>query len=77
MGLDLLNFIPHNTSASGMCESTSAFLNLAFEKTKITFHFVLVRISRQSVPGLCSIFDVGLLIWTITIAKKSQLWEGG
>ncbi|NP_990614.3 lysosome-associated membrane glycoprotein 1 isoform 1 precursor [Gallus gallus] len=47
MGLDLLNFIPHNTSASGMCESTSAFLNLAFEKTKITFHFVLNASSEK------------------------------
>uniref|UniRef100_A0A8C3C4B5 Lysosome-associated membrane glycoprotein 1 n=1 Tax=Cairina moschata TaxID=8855 RepID=A0A8C3C4B5_CAIMO len=41
MGLDLLNFIPHNTTASGKCDNTSAFLNLTFEKTKIIFHFVL------------------------------------
>uniref|UniRef100_A0A8B9C608 Lysosome-associated membrane glycoprotein 1 n=1 Tax=Anser brachyrhynchus TaxID=132585 RepID=A0A8B9C608_9AVES len=41
MGLDLLNFIPHNTTASGKCDNASAFLNLTFEKTKIIFHFVL------------------------------------
>ncbi|NXI74514.1 LAMP1 protein, partial [Anseranas semipalmata] len=41
MGLDLLNFIPRNTTSSGKCDNTSAFLNLAFEKTRIIFHFVL------------------------------------
>ncbi|NXL83450.1 LAMP1 protein, partial [Alectura lathami] len=41
MGLDLLNFIPHNTTSSGKCDNASAFLNLAFEKTRIIFHFVL------------------------------------
>ncbi|KAI1241644.1 hypothetical protein IHE44_0005128 [Lamprotornis superbus] len=41
MGLDLLNFIPHNTTSSGRCENTFALLNLTFEKTKIVFHFVL------------------------------------
>uniref|UniRef100_A0A8C8BIP5 Lysosome-associated membrane glycoprotein 1 n=1 Tax=Otus sunia TaxID=257818 RepID=A0A8C8BIP5_9STRI len=41
MGLDLLNFIPHNTTFSGRCDNTSAFLNLTFEKTRIIFHFAL------------------------------------
>ncbi|NWX50064.1 LAMP1 protein, partial [Steatornis caripensis] len=41
MGLDLLNFIPRNTTTSGTCDTTSAALNLAFEKTRVTFHFVL------------------------------------
>ncbi|NXL34182.1 LAMP1 protein, partial [Glaucidium brasilianum] len=41
MGLDLLNFIPHNTTFSGRCDNTSAFLNLTFEKTRVIFHFVL------------------------------------
>ncbi|NXC46536.1 LAMP1 protein, partial [Penelope pileata] len=40
-GLDVLNFIPNNTTPSGRCDNTSAFLNLAFQKTTITFHFVL------------------------------------
>ncbi|NXV91503.1 LAMP1 protein, partial [Calonectris borealis] len=41
MGLDLLNFIPHNTTSSGTCDNTSAFLNLTFEKTRVIFHFAL------------------------------------
>ncbi|XP_067993155.1 lysosome-associated membrane glycoprotein 1 [Melanerpes formicivorus] len=41
MGLDLLNFIPNNTAASGRCDNTSAFLNLTFEKTSVIFHFAL------------------------------------
>ncbi|KAM6213349.1 lysosome-associated membrane glycoprotein 1 [Sarcoramphus papa] len=41
MGLDLLNFIPHNTTSSGRCDNTSAFLNLTFEKTRVIFHFAL------------------------------------
>ncbi|NXK50059.1 LAMP1 protein, partial [Chauna torquata] len=41
MGLDLLNFIPRNTTSSGKCDNTSAFLSLTFEKTRIIFHFVL------------------------------------
>ncbi|NXN27976.1 LAMP1 protein, partial [Nycticryphes semicollaris] len=41
MGLDLLNFIPHNTTSSGTCDNTSAFLNLTFDKTRVTFHFAL------------------------------------
>ncbi|NWX16895.1 LAMP1 protein, partial [Aegotheles bennettii] len=41
MGLDLLNFVPHNTTSSGTCDDTSAFLNLTFEKTRVIFHFVL------------------------------------
>ncbi|NWH19098.1 LAMP1 protein, partial [Grus americana] len=41
MGLDLLNFIPHNTSSSGTCDNTSAILNLTFEKTRVIFRFAL------------------------------------
>ncbi|KAM9567042.1 lysosome-associated membrane glycoprotein 1 isoform 2-T2 [Guaruba guarouba] len=41
MGLDVLNFIPHNTTSSGSCNNTSAILNLTFEKTRVIFHFVL------------------------------------
>uniref|UniRef100_A0A663LN36 Lysosome-associated membrane glycoprotein 1 n=2 Tax=Athene cunicularia TaxID=194338 RepID=A0A663LN36_ATHCN len=41
MGLDLLNFIPNNTTFSGRCDNTSAFLNLTFEKTRVIFHFAL------------------------------------
>ncbi|NXD83710.1 LAMP1 protein, partial [Halcyon senegalensis] len=41
MALDLLNFIPHNTTSSGTCNTTSALLQLTFEKTSITFHFAL------------------------------------
>ncbi|XP_032853060.2 lysosome-associated membrane glycoprotein 1 isoform X1 [Tyto alba] len=41
MGLDLLNFIPRNTTFSGRCDNTSAFLNLTFEKTRVIFHFAL------------------------------------
>ncbi|XP_075566529.1 lysosome-associated membrane glycoprotein 1 isoform X2 [Pelecanus crispus] len=41
MGLDLLNFIPNNTASSGTCDSTSAFLNLTFEKTRVIFRFAL------------------------------------
>lgn len=49
MGLDLLNFIPHNTTSSGRCDNTSALLNLTFEKTRVIFQFALVRISAPSV----------------------------
>ncbi|NXJ98156.1 LAMP1 protein, partial [Corythaixoides concolor] len=41
MGLDLLNFMPPNTTSSGSCDNTSAFLNLTFEKTRVVFHFAL------------------------------------
>ncbi|NXK95278.1 LAMP1 protein, partial [Formicarius rufipectus] len=41
MGLDLLNFVPHNTSVAGRCDSTSAVLNLTFEKTRVIFQFAL------------------------------------
>ncbi|XP_005037544.2 PREDICTED: lysosome-associated membrane glycoprotein 1 [Ficedula albicollis] len=41
MGLDLLNFIPHNTTSSGICDNTFALLNLTFEKTRVVFHFAL------------------------------------
>ncbi|NWI32365.1 LAMP1 protein, partial [Sula dactylatra] len=41
MGLDLLNFIPYNTTSSGTCDNASAFLNLTFEKTRVIFHFAL------------------------------------
>ncbi|XP_023803206.1 lysosome-associated membrane glycoprotein 1, partial [Cyanistes caeruleus] len=41
MGLDLLNFIPHNTTSSGRCDNTSALLNLTFEKTNVIFQFAL------------------------------------
>lgn len=41
MGLELLNFVPHNTTASGRCDNTSALLNLTFEKTKVIFQFAL------------------------------------
>ncbi|KFO11160.1 Lysosome-associated membrane glycoprotein 1, partial [Balearica regulorum gibbericeps] len=41
MGLDLLNFIPHNTTSSGTCDNTSAILNLTFEKTRVIFRFAL------------------------------------
>ncbi|XP_037231699.1 lysosome-associated membrane glycoprotein 1 [Falco biarmicus] len=41
VGLDLLNFIPHNTTSSGRCDNTSALLNLTFEKTRVIFHFAL------------------------------------
>ncbi|NWR59287.1 LAMP1 protein, partial [Bucorvus abyssinicus] len=47
MGLDLLNFIPHNTTASGRCDNTSAFLNLTFEKTSVTFYFALNASSEK------------------------------
>ncbi|XP_025051895.1 lysosome-associated membrane glycoprotein 1 isoform X3 [Alligator sinensis] len=39
-GLDVLNFIPSNTSFSGNCDNSSAFLNLTFGKAKLIFHFV-------------------------------------
>uniref|UniRef100_A0A7M4G1U2 Lysosome-associated membrane glycoprotein 1 n=1 Tax=Crocodylus porosus TaxID=8502 RepID=A0A7M4G1U2_CROPO len=39
-GLDVLNFIPPNTSFSGNCDNSSAFLNLTFGKAKLTFHFI-------------------------------------
>uniref|UniRef100_A0A674GUM6 Lysosome-associated membrane glycoprotein 1 n=1 Tax=Taeniopygia guttata TaxID=59729 RepID=A0A674GUM6_TAEGU len=41
MGLDLLNFVPHNTTSSGRCDNTSALLNLTFEKTRVIFQFAL------------------------------------
>ncbi|NXU56637.1 LAMP1 protein, partial [Turnix velox] len=41
MGLDLLNFMPHNTTSSGTCDNTSATLNLTFGKTRVTFRFAL------------------------------------
>ncbi|KAM9264875.1 lysosome-associated membrane glycoprotein 1 [Cariama cristata] len=41
MGLVLLNFMPHNTTFSGKCDNTSAFLNLTFEKTRVIFRFAL------------------------------------
>ncbi|NXR60666.1 LAMP1 protein, partial [Rhadina sibilatrix] len=41
MGLDLLNFIPPNTTSSGRCDNTSALLNLTFEKTSVIFQFAL------------------------------------
>ncbi|NWR46138.1 LAMP1 protein, partial [Regulus satrapa] len=41
MGLDLLNFVPQNTTSSGRCDNTSALLNLTFEKTSVTFQFAL------------------------------------
>ncbi|NWS68713.1 LAMP1 protein, partial [Crotophaga sulcirostris] len=41
MGLDLLNFIPPNTTSSGTCSNTSALLNLTFEKTSVIFRFAL------------------------------------
>ncbi|NXC02367.1 LAMP1 protein, partial [Orthonyx spaldingii] len=41
VGLDLLNFIPRNTTASGRCDNTSALLNLTFGKTSVTFQFAL------------------------------------
>uniref|UniRef100_A0A8C3JPE5 Lysosome-associated membrane glycoprotein 1 n=1 Tax=Calidris pygmaea TaxID=425635 RepID=A0A8C3JPE5_9CHAR len=41
MGLDLLNFIPHNTTSSGTCDNTSAALNLTFDKTRVIFRFAL------------------------------------
>ncbi|XP_067419759.1 lysosome-associated membrane glycoprotein 1 [Emydura macquarii macquarii] len=40
-GLDVLNFDPVNTSFSGSCENSSAFLNLTFERTRLVFHFLL------------------------------------
>ncbi|OWK61036.1 Lysosome-associated membrane glycoprotein 1 [Lonchura striata] len=47
MGLDLLNFIPHNTTSSGRCDNTSALLNLTFEKTRVIFQFALIRNLKQ------------------------------
>ncbi|XP_053915498.1 lysosome-associated membrane glycoprotein 1 [Cuculus canorus] len=47
MGLDLLNFIPRNTTSSGTCDNTSAFLNLTFEKTNVIFHFALNASSEK------------------------------
>uniref|UniRef100_A0A8C8VFB8 Lysosome-associated membrane glycoprotein 1 n=1 Tax=Pelusios castaneus TaxID=367368 RepID=A0A8C8VFB8_9SAUR len=40
-GLEVLNFAPENTSFTGSCDSSSAFLNLTFEKTALVFHFLL------------------------------------
>ncbi|XP_010137713.1 PREDICTED: lysosome-associated membrane glycoprotein 1, partial [Buceros rhinoceros silvestris] len=47
MGLDLLNFVPRNTTASGRCNNTSAFLNLTFEKTSVAFYFALNASSEK------------------------------
>ncbi|XP_064296124.1 lysosome-associated membrane glycoprotein 1 [Phalacrocorax carbo] len=47
VGLDLLNFIPHNTTSFGTCNNTSAFLNLTFEKTRVIFHFALNASSEK------------------------------
>ncbi|NXG68486.1 LAMP1 protein, partial [Baryphthengus martii] len=41
MGLNVLNFVPPNTTSSGRCDNTSALLHLTFEKTSVTFHFAL------------------------------------
>ncbi|NWY06737.1 LAMP1 protein, partial [Nothoprocta ornata] len=41
MGLDLLNFVPRNTTTSGTCSNTSALLMLTFQKTRLIFHFAL------------------------------------
>ncbi|KFQ10055.1 Lysosome-associated membrane glycoprotein 1, partial [Leptosomus discolor] len=41
MGVDLLNFAPHNTTSFGRCDNTSALLNLTFEKTRVVFYFAL------------------------------------
>uniref|UniRef100_A0A8C5TH42 Lysosome-associated membrane glycoprotein 1 n=1 Tax=Malurus cyaneus samueli TaxID=2593467 RepID=A0A8C5TH42_9PASS len=41
VGLDLLNFVPRDTTASGRCDNTSALLNLTFEKTRVIFQFAL------------------------------------
>ncbi|NXO23366.1 LAMP1 protein, partial [Cisticola juncidis] len=41
MALDVLNFVPRNTTSSGRCDNTSALLNLTFEKTRVTFQFAL------------------------------------
>ncbi|XP_032908258.1 lysosome-associated membrane glycoprotein 1 [Catharus ustulatus] len=41
MGLDLLNFLPPNTTSSGKCDNSFALLNLTFEKAKVVFHFAL------------------------------------
>ncbi|NWV45298.1 LAMP1 protein, partial [Daphoenositta chrysoptera] len=41
MGLALLNFVPRNTTSSGSCNSTSALLNLTFERTSVIFQFAL------------------------------------
>nr|XP_006139002.1 lysosome-associated membrane glycoprotein 1 [Pelodiscus sinensis] len=40
-GLVVLNFDPVNTSFSGSCDNSSAFLNLIFGKTRLVFHFLL------------------------------------
>ncbi|CAM2096487.1 lysosome-associated membrane glycoprotein 1 [Caretta caretta] len=40
-GLDVLNIVPVNTSFSGSCDHSSAFLNLTFGKTRLLFHFLL------------------------------------
>ncbi|XP_064915308.1 lysosome-associated membrane glycoprotein 1 isoform X1 [Columba livia] len=41
MGLDLLNFLPRNTTSSGTCNKMSAFLFLTYNNTKVIFHFAL------------------------------------
>ncbi|NXY87687.1 LAMP1 protein, partial [Alcedo cyanopectus] len=41
VALDLLNFVPQNTTSSGTCNSTSALLHLTFEKTSVIFQFAL------------------------------------
>ncbi|XP_034614020.1 lysosome-associated membrane glycoprotein 1 [Trachemys scripta elegans] len=40
-GLEVLNFVPVNTSFSGSCNHSSAFLSLTFGKTRLVFHFLL------------------------------------
>ncbi|XP_065483150.1 lysosome-associated membrane glycoprotein 1 isoform X2 [Caloenas nicobarica] len=40
-GLDLLNFMPPNTTSSGTCNKTSAFLFLTYNNAKVIFHFAL------------------------------------
>ncbi|KAG6938901.1 lysosomal associated membrane protein 1 [Chelydra serpentina] len=40
-GLDVLNFVPVNTSFSGSCDNSSAFLNLTFGETRLVFRFLL------------------------------------
>ncbi|XP_032633727.1 lysosome-associated membrane glycoprotein 1 [Chelonoidis abingdonii] len=40
-GLDVLNFVPVNTSFSGSCDHSSAFLSLTFGRTRLVFEFLL------------------------------------
>ncbi|NXH33751.1 LAMP1 protein, partial [Myiagra hebetior] len=41
MALDLLNFVPRNTTSSGTCNNTSALLNLTYGQTRVIFQFAL------------------------------------